>query len=167
MTLLALLLFAVTASPARLSLIDEVVSVPAGQVEALSVALRQKPAVIEAHFSVTGGRDEITVGLVGPSSDGGHYRFLREARSVAHGVIRYPATEFGEYQVLVDNRGQKEHPVAVQLSIDLIFNEPGTLRPALVSPARRRVVVGSSLAFFLLICLWSGRRVVLSFRRRV
>ncbi len=164
------LVLLLAAGPTRLILFEENVTMSPGEVRGINILLEQTHAVIEAEYEVTSTDGEMTVALVGPSDDRkasrGDQQYLRRARQVRQGVIRFPASRLGRYQVILDSRANQSEAVDVRLSVAVIFDQPGTLRPAYVSPARQSLVIGSSLVVFLAICVLSGRLVLRSFRDR-
>jgi hypothetical protein len=159
------LLLAVSAG--RLTIFDELVSLGPGEIKTVNLSLNQRPAVIEAAFKVLGGQ-VVSVGLRGPAGAGppGEPRFLRIMREQSSGALRFPARVPGDYQLLLENPRRRGQPVSVAFRVTVAFDEPGTLRPETLSPARRRTVVALSLLFFLFIVWWSGRRLLEAIARR-
>ena len=156
----------------HLVLIDETVSLAAGEVKGLSLALNQSPAVLDVRYETLGDDAEVTVGLIGPgdgvaSPRGTPGRYLRLTAPAAAGAFRFPAAELGEYQIVLDNRGEGAGPVDIRLTVTLGFGETGTLRPGLISTQRRTVVMTLSTLFFLAVVFYSGTRLVRAFKRRM
>jgi hypothetical protein len=165
MVLLALLL---VASASRITVVDEVFSLAPGEVKTVNLSLHQHPAVVDAAFKVTSGDSVVSLGLRGPDgSDGAaSRRFLRVMHEQSAGALRYPARTLGDYQVLVENPRNHKRPATVALQVSLAFGEAGTLRPEMLSPQRRRAVVGLSLLFFAVVAWWSGRRLLAAIEKR-
>jgi hypothetical protein len=161
---LALLL---AVSTGRLTIFDEIVSLGPGETRTVNLGLNQRPAVIEAAFKVLNG-DAVSVGLRGPAETGSpaEPRFLRVMREQSSGALRFPARVPGDYQLVLENPRRQRHPVSVSFRVTVAFDEPGTLRPETLSPARRRTVVALSLLFFLIVVLWSGRRLLEAIAKR-
>lgn len=167
MIAVALLLAAATSLP----VVDEVVHVPPGNVQAVNLTLQKEEAVIEVSFAVVAGASEINVALVGPgdgifSRKGAPHQYLRLLPGQQDGTFRFPATVHGDYQVILDNRGQDRREVAVKLHVALTFGEAAALRPRTLSRERKLAVVCLSLLFFGGVALYSGRRLVSAMRKR-
>lgn len=154
---LALLL---AVSTGRLTIFDEIVALGPGETKTVNVGLNQRPAVIEASFKVLQG-ETVSLGLRGPDETGSSAqpRFLRIVREQSSGAIRIAARVPGDYQVLLENPRRHRHPVSAALQVRVAFDEPGTLRPETLSPARRRTVVALSLLFLVVVVWWSARRL--------
>ena len=168
MTVLALLL---ALSASQLALIDETVSLAAGEVRGLNVVLNQRRAVLDVSYETLGSDSAIGVGLIGPADGVGAprgvpHQYLRMIAPDTTGGFRFPAAELGEYQLILDNRGEESVAVEVRLRVTLAFGETGTLRPGIVPLRRRTAVVALSTLFFLTVVLFSGRRLMQAFRRR-
>lgn len=162
-TVFALLL---TAAASRVTVVDEVVRVPPGDVTLVNLSLRQRPAVVELSFEVVEGPSDIGVALMGPGDGSQPHQFLRVLSGRKSGAFRYPARTLGEYQVMVDNRRHDSAAVAVKLRVTLAFDEVGITRPGTLSPWRRAAVVGLSLLFFAAVVFWSGRRLLEAIEKR-
>jgi hypothetical protein len=167
MILLALIL---AASSNRLLMVDDTVRVPPGEYTTLGVSLKQKPAVVEVSFATDTGSPGVSVALLGPNEalvrNGPRRQFLRVVYDQRDAAFRFPARRLGDYEILLDNRSNKEKEAVVSLKVTLGFDEPGTLRPETVSSERRMVVVSLSLLFFAAVTLWSGRKVLEAMARR-
>lgn len=147
-------------STGRLTIFDEIVTLGPGETKTVNVGLNQRPAVIEASFKVLEG-ETVSLGLRGPDETGtsAEPRFLRIMREQSSGSIRIPARVPGDYQVLLENPRRHRRPVSAAFRVTVAFDEPGTIRPETLSPARRRAVVTLSLLFFVVVVWWSARRL--------
>lgn len=154
------LAFLLAVSTGRLTIFDEIVTLGPGETKTVNVGLNQRPAVIEAFFKVLEG-ETVSLGLRGPDDTGAsaEARFLRVVREQSSGAIRFPARVLGDYQVLLENPRRHRHSISAALQVRVAFDEPGTLRPVTLSPARRRTVVALSLLFFVVVVWWSARRL--------
>ena len=153
MTLFALLLLATTG---QLVLTDELVSLAPGEVKAINLGLRQRPAVVEASFEVIRG-DELSLSLLGDPSR--RPRFLRMISDRYSGSFRHAVREPGDYQVVLDNRGSDRGHVRTRLRVVLTFDAPGLASPVTLAPAKRTFIVGASLFFLGAMAIWLGSRL--------
>ena len=90
----------------------------------------------------------------------GDRQFLRVVYDRHDGAFRFPARRLGNYEILLDNRSNKDKEAVVSLKVMLGFNEPGTLRPETLSPERQLAIISLSLLFFAAVVLWSGRKLL-------
>jgi len=161
----------VLAAAASFPVVDEVVRVPPGGVQAVNLSLQQQAAVIEVSFAVVGGPSEISVALLGPGDAasgrrGAPGQYLRLLSRRREGEFRFPASMPGDYQVILDNRGRHRGAAAVKLRVALSFGEAAGLRPRTLSPERRLMVILASLLFFAAVSLYSGRKLLRAMRKR-
>ncbi|MCW5983223.1 MAG: hypothetical protein KIT09_34350 [Bryobacteraceae bacterium] len=167
MILLALVL--ATAS-GRLLIVDETVRVAPGEYVTVSLGLQQRAAVVDLSFRTETPSPGISVALLGPTEsrarDGVRREFLRVVYDQRDGAFRFPARRLGDYEILVDNRGNKEKEAVVALRVALGFNDAGIMRPETLSPERRVAVVALSLLFLTVVALWSGRKLLDAIARR-
>ena len=167
---LALILAATTTD---LVLVEETVRLAPRDVKAVNVSLQQREAVIEVSVDVAGQGAAINVGLLGPgdgiwSRRGEPLQYLRLIPETGAARFRYPARQRGEYQVVLDNRTRKSTAVSANLRVSVIFDAPGAIQPAKLSPRRQAVVIAASLLFFAGLLWWPGRKLfrVMSTRLR-
>jgi hypothetical protein len=167
MILLALLL---AISSDRLLMVDETLRVRPGAYTTLGLSLQQRPAVVDLSFRTETASPGLSVALLGPAesrvANGPRRQFLRAVYDQRDGAFRFPARRLGDYEILLDNRANKEQEAVVILKVTLGFNEPGTLRPEMLSPERRLAVVSLSLLFFATVVLWSGRKLLAAMEKR-
>ena len=156
--LLALLL---VAAPQRLLLVEETVEVPPKTAKGLTAVLQQQRAVIEVVCRPIEGEDLILI-ILPPEGAGARPVYVQPPRPEDH-PYRYLAMQPGEYQVVVENRG--EAPARVALKVTLVFGAPGAAEPFTLPEPRRRLVVGMSLLFLAAIGWISARRILPLFRR--
>ena len=168
MILFALL---VVAAASQVTVVDEVLRLPPGGVKLVNLSLRQRPAVVEVSFEVMEGPSGVTVALMGRgdgerSRRGQPHQYLRLLPDVKSGAFRYPARTPGEYQVLIDNRGNERSAAAVKLRVTLAFAEAGTAQPATLPPKHRAAVIVLSLLWFAAVVLWSGKKLLAATEKR-
>lgn len=154
----------------RLLMVDDVVHVKPGQYTTVSVALQQRPAVVDLSFQTQPASPSLSVALMGPPdgrvSNGERRQFLRVVYDQRDGSFRFPARLLGNYEILLDNRGNKDKEAVVSLKVSLGFNEPGTIRPETISSERRMGVISLSLLFFAAVVFWSGRKLMAAIETR-
>ena len=167
MILLALLLGTLSN---RLLMVDETVRIRPGEFTTFNLSLQQRPAVVDLAFKTQTPSPTVSVALLGPPDGLVNTRerrqFLRAVSKESYGAFRFPARRLGDYEILVDNRENKDKEAVVALKVTLGFNEPGTLRPETVSPERRLSIVAVSLAFFGAVVAWSGRKLLAAIESR-
>lgn len=154
----------------RLVMVEETVRLRAGEYTIFKVGLQQRPAVVELSYTTKAASPPVSVALLGPPdgrvSTGERRQFLRVVRDEPEGDFRFPARRLGNYEILLDNRGNKDKEAVVFLKVTLGFDEPGTLRPEGLSPEKRLLVVSLSLLFLAVVVLWSGRRILAAIASR-
>jgi len=167
--LLTLAILALAAST-RVELVDEVYPIPADEWRYVPLELKQRPAQVEATYEVTGGAGQVRVALMrGADLD-------RLRQGLPHGVMaltepgRTGALQCrvrppGEYMLVVDNEMGRGKPASVHLRIWLDFSAGGAPGAAQLPSGRRRLVVVLSLAGFLAIVTWSGRKLLRGVRQ--
>ncbi len=156
--LLALLL---VAAPQRLALVEETVDVGPKAAKGLTAVLQQQRAVIEVVCRPVEG-DDVMLIILPPEGAGSRPVYVQPPRPEDH-PYRYLAVQPGEYQVVVENRG--EFPARVALKVTLVFGAFGAAEPLTLPPPRRRLVVGVSLLFLAALGWVSARRILPLFRR--
>lgn len=158
---LVLIVAASAAASGNLVLLDELVSLAPGEVKAVNLGLNQKPAVVDASFEVIRGED-LTIWLR-PERSPRILRALSERRS---GNLRHAVREPGEYQLVLDNRGEHRGNVRVRLRVELAFDVAGVEEPIALTAQKRALVVGASLLFLGLLSVWFGSRLRPAIERR-
>lgn len=163
---LALLLFAAT----HVDLVDEVYRIPAGEWRYVEVGLRQRPALVSADFEVQSGSQRVRLALMRRDDldrmrDDRPYGVLAATEPAATGELRYPVRVLGDYVVVIDNRGDTDHPAAARLRVALDFGVPPGPEVTRLSPARQMTVIALSFAVFFGIVSYSARRLLRGIKR--
>jgi hypothetical protein len=168
LTWLAILLFfAPNAGTTRQTLADRIYTIPPSDWRYVEVVVRE-PAAIECEFHILSGAPAARVALVNQQSLAQWRRGLRNQTiastpRAASGQFWYPVRETGEYSVIVDNM-EGRVPVQVQLRVALDFSGSEPRQVGRLSTGRRVAVVGISLALFLGIVTYSGRKLLAAWR---
>lgn len=140
-----------------------------GDWRAFQILLRQHPAEVACRFEVVEGRSGVRVAIL----EAAEFRRLRagqRARLVVStvfqrsGSFRYRLSVPGDYVLLVDNRRQMQASATVRLRVVLEVSPVRAVRT--LPPERRRRIVVASLAGFLAVVLWSGRRLLRAMRQQ-
>jgi len=158
-----LLLFAASPQSTRQVLMDEVYTIPASDWRYVPVVLKQPPVTLECEFRVLAGGAGVRVGLLNAQGlaamrHGRRHETLATTSFETSGKLRYQVQEPDEYSVVVDNSLEGRSGAAqVQLRVSLDFQGRGQAR--VLSPARRMAVVVISLAIFLGIVTFAGRKL--------
>jgi hypothetical protein len=166
---IALLWLLATSSPdTRQILMDEAYSIPASDWRYVPVVLKQPPVTLECEYKVLSG-GAVRVGLVNGQGlaalrQGKRHTTLASTSFVKGGRLSYEVLEPDEYAVIVDNGLEASGAAQVQLRVSLEF--PGRQQPQVrqLSPARRAVVAVISLAIFLAIVTYAGKRLRAAWR---
>ncbi len=158
--LLALLLAA--APVQRVVLVDETVRVPPRSAKGVTAVLQQERAVIEVSCRLVEGDEVLVVVLPPPGAGARRVVYMDPSKPRDH-PYRYLAAAPGEYQIVVDNKG--DSPAQAVLKVTLAFGVPGAAEPLTLPPRRRSVVLGLSLLFLAAVGWVSARRILPLFRR--
>lgn len=149
--ILALALLAAAAPTTRLLLVDETIAVPPRGWREVTVAMRQRPAVIEARYEVRRGGSGVRAMLVKRSdlerlrAGLPHWPIAATAYQRS-GAFRAAPGVPGDYSVVLDNSMEGRGAAQVRLTVSLLF--PGATPEAReVSPQRRFVIILLSLVF--------------------
>lgn len=153
-----MILFLFWLTPAALPLFDEILTVPPGGWRAVTLSLRQRPAVLDCAWRVREGpavrlwlleRRELERFARGRAP-----RPLAVSPHARQGRLRQPLG-LGEFALLVDNRlsARQGVEIAVRGALDFMTAEAKEL-----PPGRRAVIVALSLLFFLAAAYWAARR---------
>jgi len=153
------------AASTRVELLDEAPTIRRGDWNWYPVSLLQRPATVDADFSVLSGSPQVRIALMSHAE-----MERRNARSSfdelaatapgARGSLRYRVPRPDEYGIVVDNsRGTQDAKVRVRASLD--FTGPMVTR---LSPARQFTVILLSFAFFFTVITYSARRILRAIR---
>jgi hypothetical protein len=160
------LLWLVAASPQSLrqTLMDEVYSIPASDWRYVPVVLKQPPVTLECNFKVLSGGAGVRVGLVNAEGlaamrQGRRHNTLATTSFEMSGKLSYEVLQPDEYAVIVDNSldGRGAAQVQLQIALDFPARQPPQVR--LLSPGKRVAVVAISLAIFLGIVIFAGKKL--------
>ena len=161
-------LLATSPQDMRQTLMDEVYTIPASDWRYVPVVLKQPPVTLECEFKVLSG-GTVRVGLVNGQGlaamrQGKRHATLATTSFVKGGRLSYEVLEPDEYAVIVDNGLEGRGAAQVQLRVALDF--PGRQQPQArqLSPARRAVVAVISLAIFLGIVTYAGKKLRAAWR---
>jgi len=146
------------AASTRVTLVDEVYQVPAGDWRWTDFELKQQPALVMARFDVESGPRLVRLALIHHEdvrrlTDGLPHTVIDETDTAGSGSLTPQYRGPGHYALVVDNRG--DAPATVHLRVSLDF-----ARVSRLSPQRQLVVVLISFAVFLGIVTWSARRLL-------
>jgi|SRR5271157_1095347 len=166
--ILALLLL-LTANT-RLEVIpSQTIEVPARNWKYFEIDLQQRPALLEAGFTVEAGSRRVRMALLRREE----LQRLREedpagvlavTEPAPSGSLRYRVREPGDYVMVLDNRSESL-PATVRLSVWLDFGQPADPGVAQLSSGRRLVVVLISCAAFFGVVIFSASRLHRAIKR--
>jgi len=154
-----LLLFAAATS---VELADEVYHIPPRNWRYMELGLRQQPALVNARFEVDEGPARVRLALMTRDElerlrAGASHGLISLTPAGATGRLFTDLTQAGDYVLVVENRGAAEAVVHLRVLLD--FSGQHALSVTQISPQRRAVVVGISLAVFCGIAAYSARRL--------
>jgi hypothetical protein len=157
------------AASTSVELADETYRIPPHYWRYMELGLRQRPALVNARFEVDEGPSRVRLALMTRDElermrNGQPRSPLVVSPAGAAGRVIYEVAEAGDYVLVVENRAAEASVVHLRVMLD--FAGTSTMHVTQISPLRRTVVVGLSLAFFLAIVSYSGRRLLRSFHRR-
>ncbi|MBV8729836.1 MAG: hypothetical protein JO336_08495 [Acidobacteriia bacterium] len=158
------LILLLAAPTTHVTLLDEVVRVPARDWRYAEVTLKQRPAWVSAEYEATGGSAEVRLALLRREDlDSRGQDFSRSALALTSpapaGRLAYGAPLHGVYAVLVDN-GAGTSGATVHLRVFLDFGTGSGPAVTSLSPARRFAVIAISFAVFFAIVIYSARRLL-------
>jgi len=138
------------AAATRIDLVDEVYSIPADQWRYIEVGLKQQPALVLAHYEVSGESAGVRLALMRRED----MENLREG--LPHGVVQasgggrsgtlHAQVVPGDYVIVLDNESDNGRAATVHLRVWLDFSKaPAVTR---ISPTRQLAVILISFAVF-------------------
>jgi len=151
------------AASTSVELADEQYHIPPRNWRYMELGLRQQPALVNARFEVDEGPPVVRLALM-PRGEldrmraGQPHDLLIVTPAGASGRLFYDLPKPGDYVLLVENRGPAEAEVHLRVLLD--FSGRHSLTVTQISPLRRTVVVGLSLAVFGAIVAYSARRLL-------
>ena len=144
------------------TLLDEVFEIPPTEWRYFRVVLKQPPVTVEYEFHVISGDGAVRAALVnreglddlqkGDREPLGSGAFQKQARFSR--LISVP----DEYAVVIENGGHSRASVRLRVSLD--FSERGRPQARYLSPQRRWAVIAISASVFLVIVLFSARKLL-------
>ena len=147
-------------------LFDEVSQIPASQWRYHSLTMKQTPVTVDYQFKVVSGNTGVRVTLVNRDAldqiRGGDREPMESTPFRLEGSFRRLVSNPDEYAVVVENGGVG--PVAVMLRVTLDFSERGLPQARYISPERRLAVIGISLTAFLVVVIYSARKLLAATR---
>lgn len=160
LALLALLLPASTS----LLLVDDTITVSAGDWRYVEVVLKQKPATVDCEFRLLSGGEGVRISLLDRQDldslrAGAAPRPLAASPAATAGRLHYAIPRRGDYVLVLENRTADREPAKVQLKVTLDFSGRPVAEARFLSPARRAAVIAISFAVFAAIAIWSARRM--------
>ncbi|HTS28321.1 MAG TPA: hypothetical protein VMH81_20755 [Bryobacteraceae bacterium] len=156
------------ASSAVVDLVDEVYQIPANDWRYVELGLKQKPAIVHAHYEVKSGSPEVRLALIrGEDLErlraGLPHGIIEETEPASRGSFVPHSRGPGDFVVVVVNEG--DAPASVRLRITLDFAVHLGPEVTRLSPQRQFVVILLSFATFFGIVTWSARRLLREIRR--
>jgi hypothetical protein len=155
--------FLLLAATTSVELADEVYRIPPHYWRYMELGLKQRPALVNARFEVDEGPSRVRLALM-TRDDLEHLRaglphaLFTVTAAGPSGRLLYDLPQAGDYVLVVENRGAAEAVVHLRVLLD--FSGRHSLTVTQITPQRRAVVVGISLAVFFAIVAYSGRRLL-------
>jgi hypothetical protein len=152
----------------RVELVDEVFQIPATEWRYVDLGLKQRPAVVSAHFDTEGNDARVRLTLLRAEDleryrGGLPYGSIESTPAGPRGALSYDVPTSGDYVLMIDNDARV--PVSVRLNVWLDFARHGPTMTQL-SPRRQMTVVLISFAVFFGIVSFSARRLLRAARRQ-
>jgi hypothetical protein len=151
----------------RVQLVDEVYQIPANEWRYIDLGLKQRPAVVSAHFDTEGDGARVRLTLLRAEDlekfrGGLPHGNIDSTTAAPRGTLSYDVPAPGDYALVIDNDAPS--PVVVQLNVWLDFARHGPAMTQL-SPRRQLTVVLISFAAFFAIVSFSARRLLRAVRK--
>ncbi|MGO9262587.1 MAG: hypothetical protein ACLQU1_40845 [Bryobacteraceae bacterium] len=151
------------AATTTVELADEVYRIPPHYWRYMELGLKQRPALVTARFEVDEGPPRVRLALMTQDDlerlrTGLPHRLLSVTPLGPSGRVLYDLPQAGDYVLVVENRGAGEAVVHLRVLLD--FSGRHSLTVTQITPRRRAVVVGISLAVFFAIVIYSARRLL-------
>jgi hypothetical protein len=154
-------------STSHVDLVDQVYEIPANEWRYVELALKQKPAVVSASYTVESGSKEVRLALLRSGDldrlrDGSPHGVIEVTGSSGEGAIHHALANADDYVVVVDNRGAT--PSRIHLRVRLDFGgAPAAITQ--LSPRRKLTVILISFAAFFCVVTWSANRLLREIRK--
>ena len=152
----------------RVELVDEVFQIPASEWRYVDLGLKQRPAVVAAHFDTDGDSARVRLTLLRAEDllklrGGLQHGSIDSTGTGPRGALSYDVPTPGDYALVIDNEAAA--PVSVRLNVWLDFAHHGPVITQL-SPRRQLTIVLLSFAAFFTIVSFSARRLLRAVRRQ-
>jgi hypothetical protein len=153
----------------RVELVDEVYQIPAREWRYVDLGLKQRPALVSAHFDTEGDTARVRLTLLRAEDlekfrEGLPHGTIDATSAGPRGTLSYDVPSPGDYVLVIDNDAAS--PAAVRLNVWLDFARHGPPMTQL-SPHRQLAVVLISFGVFFAIVSFSARRLLRAARRQV
>jgi hypothetical protein len=161
--MIALAWILLLATSSVVDVVNEVYQIPANDWRYVELGLKQKPAVVHAHYIVESGPPEVRLALMRRDDlerlrEGLPHGIIEETEPAASGSFTPHPRGTGDYAVVVVNEANT--PASVRLRIWLDFADRTGREVTQLSPRRQLVVIFLSFATFFGIVTWSARRLL-------
>jgi hypothetical protein len=152
----------------RVELVDEVYQIPASEWRYVDLGLKQRPAVVSAHFDTPGNDGRVRLTLLRADDlekfrGGLPHGSIDSTSSGPRGALSYDVPTPGDYVLVIENDAPA--PASVRLNVWLDFARHGPTITQL-SPQRQLTIVLISFAAFFAIVSFSARRLLRVVRRQ-
>lgn len=134
-----------------------------GDLEPVTLSLRQMPAVVNASFSVEGAA-QVRIALMTQQdwdrADNNPARVSEDALLVStargrSGSFTHRVSHKGDYVILMDNRADKQNPAVIHMRV--MWEYP---RVSQLSPERQFTVIAISFLSFFAVVTYSARKLL-------
>jgi hypothetical protein len=165
--MIALAWILMLASSPVVDVVNEVYQIPANDWRYVELGLKQKPAVVLAHYHVESGPPEVRLALMRREDlerlrGGLPHGVIEETDPAASGSFAPHSRGPGDYVVVVVN--EADAPASVRLRVWLDFAVRPGREVTQLSPQRQLVVILLSFGTFFGIVTWSARRLLKAIR---
>jgi len=164
---LALILLATST---RLELVNEVLTIPAGDWRYVELGLKQQLALVSAGFVVESGSQHVKLMIMRREDmdrlrAGLPYGVIMASLAAAGGALAYRVRVPGDYVVVIDNRNPDRLAAKARLRVALDFAEGQRPQATRISPQRQLTVILITFVVFFGIVTYSARRLLRGIRQ--
>jgi hypothetical protein len=151
----------------RVQLVDEIYPLPANEWRYVDLGLKQRPALVSAHFDTPDSDARVRLTLL-RSEDLDRFREGFPHGSVAgteaapRGSLSYEVPVPGDYALVIENDANRAASVHLSVWLDFARHAPAITQ---LSPRRQTTVVLISFAVFFAIVSFSARRLLKAVRK--
>ncbi len=148
---------------ASVIVVDDPVTIPAGQWRALELGLKQKPGRVDCAFEVRSRGSGVRVMLMTmldlkKMGKGASFAVLDATPYLREGRFSYRVPRPGDYVIVIDNRFEGRGPATVHLRVTLDFSEDPAIKPRYAPSQTRLTVVLLSMLFLLAVITYVAKR---------